>query len=156
MPTGQPGVNQSASGLMSLPLEFRIVLLIAGAFVVLSLGMSQIVQGQGGHQPPAWARRYGHLAEAVTSLLAVITTLVAALFAVLADLDPEYGPIVLLVVAILPGIIGIRSFIALGRQRAWIWTIRKGDHLQGRFMIAFVALVVLIVAASILHLMMVK
>lgn len=136
---------------MSLPLEFRIVLLMAGAFVVLSLGMSQIVRDQRDHQPPAWARRYGHFAESVTSLLAVLATFAATLFAVLADLDPEYGPIVLLVVTIFPGIIGIRSFIALGRQRAWIWTIQRGDHLQGRFMIGFITLVVLLVIVVIVH-----
>lgn len=151
MPTGQSGANPSAGGIMSLPLEFRIVLLMAGAFVVLSLGMSQIVRGQRDHQPPAWARRYGHFAESVTSLLAVLATFAATLFAVLADLDPEYGPIVLLVVTIFPGIIGIRSFIALGRQRAWIWTIQRGDHLQGRFMIGFITLVVLLVIVVIVH-----
>ena len=150
MPTTQPGMN-SSGGVLALPLEFRILLLIAGAFVVLSMGLSQVVQERGGHPAPKWTRRYGAMAEFITATVAVITTLAASVFAIAADLEPALGPVLLTVLAIFPEIICIRALMSLGRQRAWVWAIRSGSHLQQWFTFGFLLLDLAIVSAVILH-----
>lgn len=154
-PITQAGMNGGGGGvgggIMALPLEFRILLGIVGALVVVALGFSKIIREQSGHPAPKWARRYGFHVEVLTSALAVIATHVAIIYALLKDLEPAYGPALLALIMVLPGLVGITAFIDLGRQRAWIWSIQKGPIVKSRLTVALFLSIIVMISITIIH-----
>jgi len=155
MPTGTgqpPGMGgRFFSQFMDWPFEFRLLLVAAGLLVALSIGLSRLVQGHQGFPPPKWARKWGIVLEVGASAAAVGTAFGSALYAAWRDLEPEYGGILLAIVAILPGIIGIRSFIELGRQKSWVWIIRRGETIGPRMIQALLALDLAVILFVVLH-----
>ncbi len=150
---GGMGGGRGIGKLLELPSEFRWLLIFAGAFVVMSMGIGRLSSGHGGHEPPRWTKRFGAEAGFVASVLGIIATWGAIAYSIVQDIEPEIGGILLAAVAILPGINAISGLLECGRKRAWVWVIQRGEHIHIRLTQCYLGAIALIVVLVVIHAM---
>ncbi len=115
--------------------EFRAILIIVGFLAVVSLAVSRTVRGESltySKSHSRWVRRHGFFAEFISSVTTMVCMIACIFWAVLREVEPTFGALIIPIVLFFPSMNSVRGFLDWGRQRSWIWVIRKGETFRQR------------------------